>query len=88
MSPIQFVKEMRDGVLLKHILTPKQVEDAQNVLDIGHQYIAKVLCRDYDDMSPEAVDSAKKLQAFLFVFIEHCHNPALLKAMNTGAEQR
>lgn len=79
MTPSDFVGQMQRNLSLKGVLTPRQVVQAQPFLDVGYEFIAKRLEENYDDMTPEAVDIALKLQSFLLVFIEHGNNFALLR---------
>ena len=84
MNPSDYVKILQNNLRMKHVLTPRQVMDSHKFLEEGYNYISKRLEENYDDMTPDAVDVANKLQSFLIVFIEHSHNFALLKKLEVS----
>jgi len=84
MSPTEYVREMQRHVVLKEVLTPKQILEAQTLLDEGYKYIGKRLEENFTDMTPDAVSIATMLQQFLLVFVDHATNFALLRKMEAS----
>ena len=81
MSPAAFVNQMRLNLKLHDTLTPKQIIESKEFLDIGFDLIRRRLEENYDDMNPEAVDIATKLQGFILIFLEYSNNFSMLKRL-------
>ena len=84
MRPKEFVEEMKDSLHTNGVLTPSQCLKSHELIDCGHEFIRKRIEDEYEDMTPEAVAIAGKLQGFLLAFVEHGHNFALLRKMEAS----
>lgn len=79
MRPKEFIEQLRHTNPFGGVLTPKDLHDAQDVMDAGYGLIARRVSENYDDMTVEAVQSTEALQAMLCVFVEHACNFGLLR---------